>query len=99
MKYIVLGIVSLFSVSAFSSSVDETVAQIEMEENAKCIRTGLSRFSFCTGQSPYNSCSYKMKFKCISNSGDFDLKLKVKKTYNTRERMWDVKVKKVTFKR
>lgn len=104
MKYLTVALLSMLSLSAFAANINDTVARIEFEENAKCVRTGQSRFNFCTGgigagDSRYNTCFYTAKFDCVSNAGDFELKLKVKESYNFDTQKREARVRKVIIKR
>lgn len=70
---IILAVSFGISGSAFSSVVDETLAKIELEKNAKC--------GFLYQSAGFEFTTYhwhKKYYHCVSNSGDFKLGLKVR---------------------
>jgi hypothetical protein len=73
MKYLVIAFISIFTTTAFASDLASTIKEIEMNKNAKCTQTSTSMGVCLTA-----TCFYSVKFECVSNSGDFDLKVKMK---------------------
>ncbi len=55
------------------SNVQDTISKIELKKNAKCTFVKASR-DFCINGLCFNSQTYK----CVSNSEDFGVKLKLK---------------------
>ena len=68
-------VIALLTLSTLSlgANVSETIKKIEMQKNAKCERVSLGA-NFCLNY----YCLRTDKLECISNSGDFKVKLKVR---------------------
>lgn len=71
-------------ISLANTSIQETISSIESERNVRCEFVD-SRFEFCVGVLPElpKYCWYKVNYQC-SGSQEFNLRLKVKDTYNLR---------------
>lgn len=93
MKTLAALFITLLSFSAFSASVDETIAKIETDREAVCSRTGISAFNFCTGPVSYEAriCYSTVTYSCYASDEDFTVKLRVKESQK------ESKVTKVTF--
>jgi hypothetical protein len=63
----------LFSTLCFASTVSETIEKIEFKKNAKCERISIGT-NYCLNL----YCLRSDKLVCVSNSGSFKVKLKVK---------------------
>ncbi len=74
----ILGIACL-SLNLFAGPVEETVREIEIEKQARCSEVSRSVFSKCFGMP--ETCFYNVKFHCLSNVGDFSLKVKVRQNH------------------
>jgi hypothetical protein len=112
MKITSVIMLSMLSVSAFATDLKSTVAAIEAETNATCESRGRARgilgANFCLGPNtistdyyygadPLESCWYSVNYDCVSNEGDFTLRIKVKEFYNYREQVRQSKVVKTTI--
>ena len=93
MKLIILtGLIVLSSSFASSlNSVGETLESIETEKNAKCRLSKVSR-SVCIN----NLCFSSRTYQCISNNGNFKVKLKLK-TQNLFDGNTYTRVRKVVY--
>jgi hypothetical protein len=105
MKFFIATIISLSAFAAHSADLKTTVSEIEFERNAVCSRTGGSFLNLCSGSVPRNgepsvsyTCTYTAKYRCISNSSDFRLILRVREAYNPRTYVRESKVTRVTYK-
>lgn len=99
MKSIALIATLLFSSLSFASNIENKIKQVEAEYNARCEKVKTSG-SLCFGGSEYaNVCYYSVKYKCLSNDGDFVAKLKVKSTYDSVAQQRVTKVRKVKIKK
>lgn len=76
MKKIILAISFIFSTQIFAADLATTIRNIEIKENAKCTKTDTST-ALCLGGAQ-GVCYYNVKFSCVSNSGTFSLKVKMK---------------------
>jgi hypothetical protein len=112
MKKFLIAALTLSSLSAFAHyDVATTIAEIERNSNAVCSKVSQSRFSICSGglsngniHDPRplpatRSCYYNVTFKCLSNEGDFKVKLRVKEGPDLRTGRPVSRVVKVTYRR
>ena len=99
MKLLVLAVFAFCSLSAFSADLRSTLRDIEVTRNAKCVQKSVGfKFCSGLSQSYPNTyeyqrerreaealrvCTYTIRYNCISNSGDFDLRVQVRETRNT----------------
>lgn len=110
MKTISAVLLSLFAISAFATDLASKVREIESEKNAKCTEVKTS-YKFCLGGVPneynreperlnsfLNTCRYSVTFDCVSNTGDFTVKMKVKEKYSSRAGGRTAQVTKVIFR-
>lgn len=79
MKKSFLVLLSFFCLNAFAGPIEDAVKEIEVERNAICTRKSQSTFKKCFGQPM--TCLYNVKFTCVSNEGNFELKVKVIEDY------------------
>ena len=93
MKTLAALLITLSSFSAFSATVDQTIAKIEADREAVCSRTGISAFNLCTGPADYEAriCYSTVTYSCYASDEDFTVKLRV------RDSQKGSKVTKVTF--
>jgi hypothetical protein len=97
MKMIAAVMISLFAVSAFASNVADRVREVEFERNAVCTEAKQS-LRFCLGgPSILQTCHYSIRFECLSNEGNFGLKLKIRERYNGRLERREALVTRVTI--
>jgi hypothetical protein len=92
MKFAIALIFSCFAASAFASDLSTTIKNIELENNAKCEKTAGPSLAVC---SPGGMCLYHVKYLCVSNNGDFNLKVKMKSFYNVQTNKREETVRKV----
>lgn len=86
MKKLLLLSALILSSSAFASDLETTIKEIESDRNARCEKVDTS-MGVCFGPTNMNVCFYSVKFDCVSNDGNFSLKVKMKNS----------KVRKVIF--
>ncbi len=93
MKTLAALLITLSSFSAFSASVETTIAKIESDREAVCSRTNISAFNICTGPATYEAriCYSTVTYSCYASDEDFTVKLRV------RDSQTGSKVTKVTF--
>lgn len=97
MRLITAILFSLLSVSAFASSVEDTISSIEFNKNVKCEHVK-SSFAFCYGTGrPFNTCKYTSTYSCVGQES-FVAKLSVKEFTNNRTQKRDTTVTKVSIK-
>ena len=80
MKNLFIISLAMLSFNLWAGSIEETVRDIEIEHNAHCVQMTRSIFSKCLGTP--QTCFYNIKYKCFSESAQFNLKLKVVENYN-----------------
>jgi hypothetical protein len=82
MKLALILMLSVFSMSVFAKDLSEVIREIEVNRNAKCTE-GRTSFGLClgTGNGVSATCFYSVKFDCVSNEGDFSLKVKMKSIF------------------
>jgi hypothetical protein len=106
MKKTIAAVLCLSSLSVFASHLSSTIKDIELNHNARCsrARNGVSFFNLCTGSIPgmgepsvAYTCSYVVKYNCLSDEGDFGLKIRLREAYNHRTLQRETKVMSVTF--
>lgn len=101
MKLSALLLLSLFSMSAFSASVGDTVAKLEDGNDVQCRKISESR-KICLGLAVDNEsrktipCWYSVKYECVGEEF-FTAKLRVKESYNISKDKRETKVTKVTI--
>jgi len=78
MKNLFILVIACVSLNLFAGPVEETVREIEREKQARCAEVSRSVFSKCFGIP--ETCFYSVKFNCLSNVGDFFLKVKVRQS-------------------
>lgn len=82
MKSVLLVATFLISSAALAGSVENKIKEIENQNNARCENRKTSS-SFCLGPDYYSQvCFYSVKYNCLSQEGDFTVKIKVKSSYN-----------------
>ncbi len=91
MKRMIIASLLLLSTFAYSSTVAETISSIEVQKNAKCERVKVGS-NLCLNYVCYRTD----KIFCVSNSGDFKAKLKIKVIKNPAGNSIE-KVRKVIF--
>lgn len=85
MKLTAILLFSLFSLSAFSASVDDTIARLEDGNDVQCLEVSKSR-PVCVGLAVDDNarktipCWYTVKYDC-SGAENFTVKLRVKESY------------------
>jgi hypothetical protein len=62
----------LFATSLWAKPLKQTLREIEFNKNAKCFKTKESTLVCFT-----NSCKKNYDYMCISNSGQFNVRLRV----------------------
>ncbi len=72
--------IASLSLNLWAGPIEEKVKDIESLFNVQCIQTTKTIFSKCFGYP--QTCFYNVKFKCLSSSNQFKLKVKVKENYN-----------------
>ncbi|MFA5584538.1 MAG: hypothetical protein WDA09_10020 [Bacteriovoracaceae bacterium] len=101
MKLTALLLLSLFSMSAFSASVADTVAKLEDGNDVQCYEVSKSR-QICLGLAVDEDakktipCWYSVKYEC-SGAENFTAKLRVKESYNASTDKREQNVTKVTI--
>lgn len=101
MKLSAILLLSLFSLSAFSASVKDTVSKLEDGNDVQCAQVSKSR-PICLGLAVDEAarkaipCWYSVKFECVG-AEQFTAKLRVKESYNTSTGKREGNVTKVTI--
>ena len=101
MKLFAALLISSFTFTAFGATVSETIQRIEQDNNATCSRVDRSR-DLCLGFAVDREsrelipCWRTETFEC-HGEGAFQVKLKVKETYNSSTGKREGKVTKTTF--
>lgn len=100
MKFSALLLLSLFSLSAFSASVSDTISKLEDGNDVRCAKVSKSR-PICLGLAVDEAaresipCWYTVKFECVG-AEQFTAKLRVKESYNASTGKREANVTKVT---
>lgn len=101
MKLTALLLLSLFSMSAFSASVADTVARLEDGNDVQCYEVSKSR-QICLGLAVDENakktipCWYSVKYEC-GGAENFTVKLRVKESYDVSTDKREQNVTKVTI--
>lgn len=101
MKFLALILLSTFSLSAFSASINDTISRLEDGNDVQCTQLSKSR-PICLGLAVDEAakktipCWYSAKFECIG-AEQFTVKLRVKESYNASRDRREQNVTKVTI--
>lgn len=83
MKIVIL--IMLACTSLMAKPLSDTLREIQFENNAKCFKTK-ERVVVCL----INTCTKNYDYLCVANSGEFDLRLRVKVFKQNNELIEDV---------
>lgn len=89
MKYLLVMLIASFSL--YAANIEQTIAKVELEKNAKC-EYDSSNASFCLN----NYCRQNLFYQCISNTDKFKLKLGIR-YYNLGGRISNETVRTITY--
>lgn len=91
MKALLTITIASLSLNLWAGPVEDAVKNIETQYDVQCIQSTKAVFSKCFGYP--QTCFYALKFKCLSDSNQFKLKVKVIENYTG-----EVVVKKTVIK-
>ena len=91
MKLLILIALTTLSFNLCAGPVEDAVKSVEDQYDVQCIQSTKPIFSKCFGYP--QSCFYNINFKCISDTNQFKLKVKVGESYTGA-----IKVRKTVIK-